>query len=246
MAAKFPAAVTVALLGLSLSAHAALVGRDFDGNLTTAEAYYDTVLGITWLADANAIQTMGVDADGLASLPNLQTWVNGLVAGGAVNWRLPRTAPLGSSFNVSAFSFDGVSTDVGYNIAHPGSELGYMFYVNLGNPGAFDTAGVTTGCFESGVSDCLDNVGPFINLLPDNYWTEAPGFFGVIFFDMRRGFQPSTNNTSIAGRAWAVHDGDIGAATIAPVPVPGAALLFGSALAGLAGLTSRRRRAAES
>ena len=30
-----------------------LQARDLDGNLTTAEAYYDTALEITWLADAN-------------------------------------------------------------------------------------------------------------------------------------------------------------------------------------------------
>ena len=29
-------------------------GRDLDGDLTTAEAYYDTVLDITWLANTNA------------------------------------------------------------------------------------------------------------------------------------------------------------------------------------------------
>ena len=30
-----------------------LQARDLDGNLSTAEAYYDTDLDITWLADAN-------------------------------------------------------------------------------------------------------------------------------------------------------------------------------------------------
>lgn len=34
-----------------------LQGRDLDGNLATFEAYYDTVLGITWLADANYAKT---------------------------------------------------------------------------------------------------------------------------------------------------------------------------------------------
>jgi hypothetical protein len=51
-------------LAVSTSLHAAsisgqgtwestLQGRDLDGNLTTFEAYYDTALNITWLADAN-------------------------------------------------------------------------------------------------------------------------------------------------------------------------------------------------
>ena len=30
-----------------------LLARDFDGNMSTVEAYYDTVLGITWVAFAN-------------------------------------------------------------------------------------------------------------------------------------------------------------------------------------------------
>ena len=34
-----------------------LQGRDLDGNAATFEAYYDTVLDITWLADANAAGT---------------------------------------------------------------------------------------------------------------------------------------------------------------------------------------------
>ena len=48
-------AVCACVLGfISISSHAALLGRDLDGNLSTAEAYYDTVLGITWLGDANS------------------------------------------------------------------------------------------------------------------------------------------------------------------------------------------------
>ena len=42
-----------------------LESRDLDGNAATVEAYYDTVLNITWLANANLAQTSGFDADGL-------------------------------------------------------------------------------------------------------------------------------------------------------------------------------------
>lgn len=35
-----------------------LQARDFDGNMNTVEAYYDTVLNITWLADATAYSKM--------------------------------------------------------------------------------------------------------------------------------------------------------------------------------------------
>ena len=35
------------------AANAALIGRDLDGDLATFEAYFDTDLNVTWLADAN-------------------------------------------------------------------------------------------------------------------------------------------------------------------------------------------------
>ena len=40
-----------------------LQARDVDAN-GVVDAYYDTVLDITWLADANYVQTSGYDADG--------------------------------------------------------------------------------------------------------------------------------------------------------------------------------------
>ncbi len=59
-----------------------LLGRDLDGNDATFEAYYDTVLDITWLADANYAQTSGYDADGMMDYR--------LASLGFSNWRLPR------------------------------------------------------------------------------------------------------------------------------------------------------------
>ena len=43
------------LAGIALSgaAQATLMGRDLNGSAGSFEAYYDTDLGITWLADAN-------------------------------------------------------------------------------------------------------------------------------------------------------------------------------------------------
>jgi hypothetical protein len=40
-----------------------LQGRDLDGDNTTAEAWYDSVLGITWLGDANHARTTGFAAN---------------------------------------------------------------------------------------------------------------------------------------------------------------------------------------
>jgi len=42
-----------------------LQARDLDGNLATTEAYYDTVLDVTWLADANYAQTVAAANNGV-------------------------------------------------------------------------------------------------------------------------------------------------------------------------------------
>lgn len=52
-----------------------LQGRDLDGSAANGfEAYYDTVLNITWLADASYAKTSGYDADGLLSWDAAKTW----------------------------------------------------------------------------------------------------------------------------------------------------------------------------
>ena len=60
---------------LSGAAHAALQGRDLDGNLSTFEAYYDTVLNATWLANANQGAGSSYD-DGANSSDGRMTWAS--------------------------------------------------------------------------------------------------------------------------------------------------------------------------
>src|SRR3989344_3796335 len=97
-------ALFVGALGASTFAHAASVsgqgtwettlqGRDLDGNLSTAESYYDTSLNITWLADANYAQTTGYDADGAMIWTTATAWAAGLnpYGSGITGWRLPPT-----------------------------------------------------------------------------------------------------------------------------------------------------------
>ena len=64
---------SVLAIGLSGAAQAALQGRDLNGSAASFEAYYDTVLDITWLADANYAQTSGYDADGRMTWSNATT-----------------------------------------------------------------------------------------------------------------------------------------------------------------------------
>lgn len=230
--------VLVAGLGLSVPAQAALQGRDLDGNGATFEAYYDTVLNITWLADANYAQTSGYDADGRMTWDAANTWAASLSFTDGVivydNWRLPTVGPVnGTTFNYN-YSADG-STDWGYNTASPQNEIGHMFYVTLGNLGRFNPDGTLSGCYVNGSSSCLDNVGPFSNLYSGSYFfgTEyAPGSSTMWEFITIDG-QQNYGRKDIDGHnySWAVSSGDVAA-----VPEPGTwvMLLAGLALVGAA------------
>lgn len=157
-------------------AHAALEGRDLDGNLSTFEAYYDTVLNLTWLGDANYAMTSGyaTNTGGRMIWSAANTWAANLSFTDGVNvydnWRLPTVEPVnGVSFNYNGST--GGSTDASYNITSPNSEMAYMFYVNLGNPGNYTPLGVFYGCLVSISDTCLNNVGPFSNLQGHFYWS---------------------------------------------------------------------------
>ena len=119
------------LLLLSFNASAALYDRS-NGLI------YDDVLDITWLQDANYAQTSGYVAqnetviDAANRTPN-DIWNNGemgweaalnwtqqLEYEGFNNWRLPSASE---------------NPQAGFN--QSSSELGHMFYVNLGNSQGF-------------------------------------------------------------------------------------------------------------
>ncbi len=125
--------VTVALCAVVMSfvassSHASLVGRDLDGNLSTAEAVYDTVADLTWLADSNYAQTSGYDADGLMTWTVANAWAASLDLDGVVGvdgWRLPDTLQPDASC-------DSQSGGIGYGYYCTGSEMGNLFYNVLG------------------------------------------------------------------------------------------------------------------
>jgi hypothetical protein len=109
------------------SAQAALTARDLDGVATTAEAYYDSTLNITWLADWNYAKTSGQDADGVMTWSQAVTWAANLTVGSYTNWRLP------------ASNYSGCH---GYNCAGAGQEFGSLWYATLGNAaGALTNSG---------------------------------------------------------------------------------------------------------
>lgn len=171
----FPASIIGGILLIqSMPASATLISR------LSGQAYYDTSLSITWVADANLAKSSGFDADGLMLFSEAEAWINSLNASsylGFNDWRLPTLQPInGSAFDYTT-SFDG-STDAGWNISAPGtpyagsinSEMAYMFYNNLNLVGRHGLDGSLTGC---SLTDpyCLTATSPFQNLQADSYWT---------------------------------------------------------------------------
>lgn len=228
-----------ALCLATFSAQAALLGRAaLTPGGTDYQAYYDDVLGITWLADADYAKTSGYDADGLMTWSASLAWIAALNSGnhlGVNSWRLPTVMDTGTpGCNVS-----NIGTDCGYNMDVSTGEMTHLFYSTLGNTGYFDTSGLATGC--SGPDLCLTNDGPFSNLAhsyPNVYWSGveyAPDttLAWTFYFDFgNAGADQKVANPSYA---WAVTDGD----ALTVVPLPPAVWLFGSAL-GLMGWTRRR------
>jgi hypothetical protein len=227
------------LLLLAGTANAALLSR------LSGAAYYDDVLNITWLADANLADTnafgvTGINANGSMTWAKANEWIAAMNTAnylGISNWRLPTVTDTGTS----GCNFAYTGTDCGYNVDLSTSEMAHMFYSTLGNTGYYNTSGSPTGC--SGSSPyCLTNDGPFSNLQPYIYWsgtTYAPDTSSAWYFSFTDGYQNGSAKSD--GRyAWAVRPGDIGEA-----PVPGAVWLFGSALAVIAAVRRRIGNRAE-
>jgi len=231
-------AISVGLisLGLAGSADAALVSR------LGGQAYYDDVADLTWLADANAAQTSGYDADGLMTWQAANDWAAQLTVGGVSGWRLANTNPVnGTAFNYGLT--DNGSTDRSRNVSRSGtayagsqgSELANLFYNVLGNVSDYNSSGIfDNGCVDS----CLTSTGPFSNVRSNDYWSATEYALNTSFtwfFDMHDGYQLArSKNNSLYG--WAVQSGDVSA-----VPVPAAVWLFGSGLLGLVGVSRRKR-----
>ncbi|MCC7257470.1 MAG: VPLPA-CTERM sorting domain-containing protein [Gammaproteobacteria bacterium] len=197
------------------------------------QAYYDTVLDITWVADANLAQTSGYDDNGLMSWSAAQAWITSLNTAaylGKSDWRLPTVIDTGTPGCDLAYT----GTDCGHNVDLSTGEMAHLYYSTLGNVGYYNTSGSPTGC-PGDPNYCLTSTGPFSNLQPYFYWSgtvyaPAPGS-RAWYFHFGDGLQFHYFQSN-AFFAWAVRSGDI-------VPVPAAVWLFGSAM-GVFGMVRRR------
>jgi uncharacterized repeat protein (TIGR01451 family) len=183
-----------------------LLPRDIDGD-GVVDAYYDTALNITWLADWNA-------GGQVLTWDQAVAWAASLNVHGVTGWRLPSVVDTGNPG--CDFSAAG-GTDCGYNVDTHTSELARLWYVTLGNL-AFCARG-NASCNLQGAGQPgwgLSNTGPFRNMQASSYWsgTEyAPDMTKAWAFATDEGAQDSEAKAS-GFQAVAVHAGDV-----APGPV---------------------------
>lgn len=199
-----------------------LQGRDINGDGVT-DAFYDTSLNITWLANANA--------NGLVNWSEATSWVSDLVVGNIDDWRLPGTTDVGN--DGCNYKKGGGGLDCGFLPDPTSSEMAHLYYVTLGNTGVTDDQGSP--------DDSIWNTGDFVDMRRNVYWSNlymsdpTTGWGFSNYF----GYQ-GPYAVDYRGRAYAVHDGDV---AVSAVPEPASAWLMLCGLAALGTIVTKKRKA---
>ena len=233
MNARLKLLTAIGTLAIAGAAHAAAISgqgswestlqaRDIDGDGVT-DAFYDTALNITWLANANA--------NGLMSWSQATSWASNLVVGNFSDWRLPGTTDVGN--DGCSYVKGGGGLDCGFLPNANSSEMAHLYYVTLGNLGSTNDQGSP--------DDATWNTGNFVDMRRNVYWSDLylPDPTTGWGFSNYFGYQgPYT--LDYLGRAYAVHDGDV---AVSPVPEPASAWLMLCGFAALGTFVSKRREA---
>lgn len=190
----------VLLLIISTTTQATLLDR---GN----GLIYDDQLDITWLWDANYAATQWADsggtlgdADGRMTWYQATAWAAGLEYMGYDDWRLPTTTQPDPNCSYQA-SYTGYPLQ-GYGYNCTGSEMGYMFYTNLGGTAGYSILSATD---PNGYLDLFENIQSYV------YWsgTEfAPNTNNAWNFNTNNGNQNINNKDNNNLYAWAVRSGE--------------------------------------
>lgn len=191
-----------------------LQGRDLNGD-RIADAFYDTVLNVTWLADANWAGTSGYadqfenpspypdEPVGRMGMLEQKTWAAELNMYGVTGWRLHK--------RLGYYCVDGTCYPSNTEIAH-------LYFETLGNGNGGPT-----------------NTGPFTNAFLGPYWSASTfnNPDGRDFVYSQGGNFGITDEAGVYTFAWAVHNGDVGV-----IPEPGTYALL---IAGIAALGLHRK-----
>lgn len=220
----------IVVLSSVVFANAELLNRGVDsqGN----RLIYDSDLNITWYDYTRTMDTWETQMN----------WADALdidLNGTHYNdWRLPSTVD-----GLIDYGYDGTTTG-GYNITS--SELGHLFYTELGNKSPCTTDGT---CDDEQPDLGLTKTGDFQNLRPasgkdpSGYWSGTeysadPSYawyfatdYGYQDIFMKNGEFMIEFDSDIAHYAVAVRDGDISVAVV-PEPISSTLFIVGGAILG--------------